>query len=176
LTLLYAVRCNFRDEARRAAWETWYSGPKQDWMLGAPGIVAGQRFEAEAVTDAARYLALYAVESDAFFNSAYYRAGWGWAEWQPHIVGWSRTLFDGVGDAFLAGSEQRLHVVFAASPTTLAAAAGRHPNLSWAPAIGLDRTYSGVGVGLVDLGAALAGAEPGTVEGIFRPISSPRRS
>lgn len=176
MTLLYAVRCNFGDEARRAAWETWYSGPKQDWMLGAPGIVAGQRFEADAVTDAARYLALYAVESPAAFDTDYYRAGWGWAEWQPSITDWSRNLFDGVGDAFLTGTGQRLHVVFVASATDLGKVAGRHPDLRWAPAVGLDRTYSGFGVGFVDPGAGLVGAVPGTVEGIFRPISPPRRS
>ena len=93
MTHLYIVRCNFTAPDQEQAWNDWYSGPKIKQMLAQPQFLSCQRF-CRAAGSGRDYLALWTVEPEAL-ETAQYNSQWGFADWTPHITGWSRDLFDG---------------------------------------------------------------------------------
>jgi len=90
---LYLVRCNFTRPDLEQSWNDWYSGEKIGQLLAKPMFRAVQRFRRAAGTGRS-YLAVWQVVSPDAFKTREYAADWGFAEWLPYIVDWSRDLFD----------------------------------------------------------------------------------
>lgn len=176
---LYVVRCNFSDPDALAGWEHWYSGEKQDWLLSRPGFIAGQRFSAVSAGDGVDYLALYALESPAALETPEYRSGWGWGEWRPYIVDWSRNFFDGVDpEDFLTEETERLQALFVDPSADAGATSAAHPDLTWAQALpGLDGTLAALGLARRPAtGATVSTVGPGVTASVFRAASPARHA
>src|SRR5215831_13289692 len=94
MTFVYIVRCNFTEPEKERAWNAWYSGPKIEQMLAKPYFRTCQRFRI-ASGGGRKYLTLWTVQSAEAFKTAEYTSDWGFFEWAPYIVDWSRDLFDG---------------------------------------------------------------------------------
>jgi hypothetical protein len=180
MTILYLVRCNYADPESEAAWNAWYSGDKQDWLLSRPGFLAGQRFEAVRASDGVRYAALYTIESAGALQTPEYQSGWGWGDWRPNIIDWSRGFFDGVrpADYLTTLRDQRLRMVFVARTADETLARAAFPAATWLSADGgLDEALRAVGLERVDGDAgAMAPIADGIEMGIFAPASPPRTS
>jgi len=177
MSCLYVVRCNFSKPEASAAWQHWYSGEKQDWLLSRPGFLAGQRFAAQRCTDGVEFAALYALETPAALETPEYRSGWGWGPWRPYIADWSRNLFEGIDPAaFLTAEAGYLHAVFVDPSGDADAAASAYPGLTWARARGgLDGSLSALGLARVARQPSHGPAPgPGIAAGLFRPASPPR--
>lgn len=147
MVFVYIVRCNFTAPEKEQAWNAWYSGPKIEQMLAKPHFRSCQRFR--RVSGAGRnYLALWTVESPEAFRTAEYASDWGFFEWAPHIIDWSRDLFDARAAperAFAVASEGSLRTVSFDGMSEDEAQAAREvvarsePDMMWLPAVGLDR-------------------------------------
>ncbi|MCL3819382.1 hypothetical protein [Aeromicrobium wangtongii] len=181
MTFLYVVRCNFSDDASRAEWEEWYSTEKQDWLLSRPGFLAGQRFAAVDSTDGIGYLALYALDSPAALTTPEYSSGWGWGDYRPFIVDWTRNLYEGIGpETFLTGDDELLEVVVLGIDADTDAAVAARSDLAWSLSDGaLDGSASALGV--AKRSATAHATEPvlvaaGWAAGLFRPVSPARYS
>jgi hypothetical protein len=92
---IYMVEHLFARPEWEAEWNAWYEGNLKV-LLGVPGFRTGQRFR--SVAAAPRYMAMYAVDSPAVFDSAVYKAaGGGGANSQRFREAykvWIRNLFD----------------------------------------------------------------------------------
>jgi hypothetical protein len=182
MTFVYIVRCNFNEPAKEQAWNNWYSGPKIAQMLAKPHFRTCQRFARSSGTGR-NYLALWTLSSPDAFKTAQYTTDWGFFEWAPHIVDWSRDLFDG-GHTSEAGFgvpvEGALHVVSfdGIKPEEIddarRALTKTHPTMMWLPIAGLDRHTPVIGLQVLrdaDTGERPLSAPSGGQEAIYRPIS-----
>ena len=184
MSLLYVVRCNFSSRDEEEIWNTWYSGKKQDWLLGAPGFQFGQRYASEAVSDGVRYLALYRIDSEAVFKSPYYLASWGFAEWAPYVTDWSRSIFSGaVAETSCATEEgsflEMVLVELTSAPDVEGDPVRGDATFAWGPGHELQNGRPAI-LGLRsrpvdDEGGPDVGSRwPEAVHGVFSPISPPR--
>jgi hypothetical protein len=164
MAFVYAVRCNFAKPEAEAAWNAWYNGPKLASLLSKPRFLAGQRFQASALDQRRKYLALWYVESPDAFSTAEYKADWGFGEWAPFITDWSRDLYrapDGdVGDMFAVGGGQALHLISFEGLSEADAAAEAdgirplRPKMQWLEAVGLDRCSPLLALACIGRGAS----------------------
>jgi hypothetical protein len=154
MTFVYIVRCNFTEPNKEPAWNAWYSGPKIEQMLAKPHFRTCQRFRL-AQGAGRKYLALWTLQSPEAFNTAEYASDWGFFEWAPYIVDWSRDLFDGrpaSETSFAVPLEGSLHAVTfdGMSEDEANAARGsiadREPDMMWLPVAGLDRHTPCIGL------------------------------
>ena len=179
MNLAYVVRCNFNDPGRVEAWNTWYSGPKLRQMLEKPHFLTGQRFQRTA-GNGRDFLAYWTLASADAFTTPEYTNDWGFFEWRPYIIDWSRDLFaaadggsvaaprlgeggllrlvsfEGLGEA---EAEDRRRRIDAARPGTI-----------WQKSVGLDRHTPLLGVS-VEAEPVPGPAVEGMVEAFYRPIS-----
>ena len=182
MAFVYIVRCNFTEPAHEQAWNAWYSGPKIAQMLTKPHFRTCQRFERRQGTGR-NYLALWTLRSPDAFKTEQYTADWGFFEWAPHIIDWSRDLFDG-GDAreadFAVPAQGALHVVSfdgmnAGQMHEARGAMGEsQPHMMWLPVIGLDRHTPMIGLRVTREAKAaepLPPPGPRVQEALYRPIS-----
>lgn len=178
MSTLYMVRCNFDDPEKTAAWEEWYSGEKQDWLLSRPLFRAGQRFGAASSSDGVTFTALYTIDSPDALQTPEYQSGWGWLGWKPNIVDWTRNFFEGVDpETYLTAPGERLMLVFVDRGVDPAAAQEKFSELTWTQAIpGLDRALSAVGIGKSkrDQQVSVSTDLDGVNVGIFDPASPAR--
>jgi hypothetical protein len=189
MSFIYAVRSNFTRPDLEEQWHTWYSGPKLAEMVSHPHFLSGQRYEAVGLDRSVRYLALWVVDSPDAFTSPEYRASWGWAEWKPYIVDWSRNLYDAgdrdmtalldvpaSGGLYLAAFDG---VAETNAATRLAQARAMRPDVTWMAVAGLDRSCPAIGVQtLADPAKATplpASLAVGMRETLFRPLTERRR-
>jgi hypothetical protein len=184
MTFVYIVRCNFNEPAKEQAWNDWYSGPKIAQMLAKPHFRTCQRFHLASGTGR-NYLALWTLRSPDAFESKEYTTDWGFFDWSPYIVDWSRDLFDG-GDtpefAFGVQPKGALRILSFDGLTAEAANAAREAisalipnmNMMWLPVIGLDRHTPLIGLSCLPDPAAVRfvsnGQQFGGYEAIYRPI------
>ena len=154
MTFVYIVRCNFTEPAKEQAWNAWYSGPKIEQMLAKPYFQTCQRFRI-AAGSGRKYLTMWTLQSPEAFNTAEYTSDWGFFEWSPYIVDWSRDLFDGrpaSQRSFAVPRAGSLHTVTFdgmsadAANAARAAVAGEEPQMMWLPVVGLDRHTPFIGV------------------------------
>ena len=191
MSFVYAVRCNFSRPDLEERWNAWYSGPKLAEMLTQPFFLSGQRYRAEGLDRAIKYLALWVVETPEAFTTPVYRKNWGFAEWAPHITDWSRNLyrapegdvsamldvppggglyfaaFDGVS---AGGVESRRHALEA-----------KRGDIIWMPVVGLDRSIPVVGFRTIAGGSRSSEPLPrelaaGIRETIYQPITDRLRA
>jgi hypothetical protein len=190
LSIVYAVRCNFSRADLEPEWNDWYDGPKTEEMLSKPGFLSGQRYSVAGLDQTIRYLALWVLESPEALNSPAYKSSWGFFDWTPYIVDWSRNLYrtpDGdVSPMLDVPSGGGLHFVACDGvPATQAKdrvreLAVRHPSLTWMPVVGLDRSCGVIGFCLLPdagrLPLPVLGGTPGVRESLYRPIAARRRA
>jgi len=183
MTFVYIVRCNFTEPAKEQAWNAWYSGPKIEQMLAKPYFRTCQRFRIAAGTGR-KYLTLWTLQSPDAFKTAEYISDWGFFEWAPYIVDWSRDLFDG-GPApersFAVPLEGSLHTVTfdgmdeEEANAARAVIANHAPEIMWLPVAGLDRHTPFIGVrplaDPVSSGPFVHARAERIEEAIYRPIS-----
>ena len=93
MAYLYVVRCNFTRADLEQPWNDWYSGQKIQRLLTKPMFHAVQRFRLSSGSGR-KYLALWQVASPEAFDTFEYTSDWGFFEWRPYIVDWSRDIFD----------------------------------------------------------------------------------
>lgn len=183
----YIVRCNFSDPIKEKAWNDWYSGPKIGQMLSKPHFRSSQRFRRSNGTGR-NYLALWIIETPEAFKTHEYTSDWGFFEWKPYIIDWSRDLFSGshvADDSFAVPPQEALHVVsFDAMSEEAASQAQKafafiNPKMTWLTIAGLDRHTEIIGLQPINQlpsawrpSDAVAGAQ----EAIYLPISDFHRS
>jgi hypothetical protein len=183
MTYLYVVRCNFTRPDLEASWNAWYGGEKIRQLLGKPMFRAVQRFRRSSGSGRA-YVALWQVASPQAFDTAEYKADWGFSEWRPYIVDWSRDLFDATaarGAELAVAMQGALQLISfdgmdgggaQAARTSLADAA----DTMWFPCAGLDRHTPLIGLRVCPdaTGMPWPPARPpaGVQIGVYRPISA----
>ncbi|MEI9806298.1 MAG: hypothetical protein WDN48_20470 [Pseudolabrys sp.] len=178
----YIVRCNFSDPAKEQSWNDWYSGPKIGQMLAKPYFRSSQRFRRSLGTGR-NYLALWILDSPQAFTTKEYTSDWGFFEWRPYIIDWSRDLFTGndiAADSFAVSPQGALHVVsFDNMPKEEALRAQKvyafiHTKMNWMTITGLDQHTQIIGVeSLPELPRSWRPSDsvPGVQEAIYLPIS-----
>ena len=62
-------------------------------MLAKPHFLSVQRFF-RAGGEGRNYLAFWVLSSPEAFNTVEYKSDWGFFEWRPYIIDWSRDLFE----------------------------------------------------------------------------------
>lgn len=179
MTLAYVVRCNFNEPARETAWNDWYNGPKLRQMLEKPHFLTGQRFR-RASGVGRDYLAFWTLASADAFTTPEYTNDWGFFEWRPYIIDWSRDLFEAeIGTDVPAprlGAGQFLRLVSFEGASAEDADRLRktvdaaRSGTTWTRSVGLDRHTSLFGFS-VETADRLASPVEGVVEGLYRPIS-----
>ena len=185
MAFIYAVRCNFNHPDLEQAWNDWYSGPKLRQMLAKPFFLSGQRFAAVDLDTTRKYLALWSVESPDAFTTSEYRSDWGFFEWTPYIIDWSRDLYlarngDSAG-AVEVPSDGALYLMsfdgLSAEEAERARAhlAASRPDVQWLTAVGLDKHSPLLGL-LATPSATWRPATPlaelGVHETLYRPVSA----
>jgi hypothetical protein len=180
MTLAYIVRCNFNRKDLEQSWNDWYGGAKLKQMLDKPYFLSVQRFLKHS-GEGRNYVAFWIVESQQAFETPEYKNDWGFFEWRPYIVDWSRDLFAPLsgeirspvlhqGQALRLISFEALTEAQAASAKTQVETHRR--GVQWMHAAGLDKHTPFIGYEVVDADLAdrplgVAGA----VEGLYRPIT-----
>jgi hypothetical protein len=182
MTYLYVVRCNFTRPDLEASWNAWYGGEKVRQLLGKPMFRAVQRFRL-ASGSGRGYVALWQLASPQAFDTAEYKADWGFSEWRPYIVDWSRDLFDataarGAGLAVpIDGALQLISFDGMDGGRAEAARASLSDTAEtmWCPCAGLDRHTPLLGLRVwpdaTRLPSPPARAPAGAQIGVYRPIS-----
>jgi hypothetical protein len=183
----YIVRCNFSDSTKEKAWNDWYSGPKIGQMLSKPYFRSTQRFRRSNGVGR-NYLALWILESPEAFKTHEYTSDWGFFEWRPYIIDWSRDLFSGAiiaEDSFLVRPQEALHVVSFDGMSAEAASQAQkaiafiNPQMTWLSITGLDRHTEIIGLQPINqLPSAWRpnNAVAGSQEALYLPISDFHRA
>ena len=182
MSYLYVVRCNFTRADLEQSWNDWYSGQKIRQLLAKPMFRAVQRFRRSSGSGR-KYLALWQVAAADAFDTSAYRADWGFFEWRPYIVDWSRDLFDATSmqdAAFAVAMHGVLQVTSFDGMNADRADAARallaaRADTMWFPSTGLDRHTPMIGLRMfADSSTApswSARSLPGGVQvGVYRPI------
>lgn len=188
MSFVYSVRCNFNRPDVEEAWNDWYNGPKLKLMLAKPMFLSGQRLKACGMNQRRQYLALWVVESPEAFKTPEYTSDWGFFEWAPHIIDWSRDLYGPLeGEATELFGVQPDETLYLAAFEDLSAdeaadiqarISSKRPGVTWMRSVGLDQHSPMLGLMRLGAGEALPVplGEPKMQETIFSPISECRRS
>ena len=134
---------------RRAEWEAWYLA-HQKMLLGIPGFIASQRFEAMEPCDSP-FIALHEVVGPELFTSEAYlaKAGpGGTGEWQHKMPNWHRHLFTGVEHTPDVPMDQFLAVVEDGAPATRCEGM---LDLHWMESVGLDGVVRRRAIAVVEM-------------------------
>jgi hypothetical protein len=178
MTLAYVVRCNFSDPEKEQAWNDWYSGPKLKQMLDKPYFLTVQRYRRVSGTGR-NYLAFWTLASAKAFETPEYKNDWGFFEWRPYIIDWSRDLFKAdQGDVHAPrvtdGSHLRLISFEGLSGAQAEAKRSEidrtRPGTSWHRSIGLDRHTELLGSS-VQATTELGPSIEGVYDALYQPIS-----
>ena|ERR1700735_1486499 len=178
MTLAYVVRCNFSDPEKEQAWNDWYSGPKLKQMLDKPHFLTVQRYRRVSGTGR-NYLAFWTLTSAEAFETPEYKNDWGFFEWRPYIIDWSRDLFRAdQGDVHAPrvtdGSHLRLISFEGLSGAEAEAERSKidrtKPGTSWHRSIGLDRHTELLGSS-VQATTELGPSTEGVYDALYQPIS-----
>lgn len=141
------VECNFADEPREAAWNTWYTGHLTRIMTLVPGIRTAQRFRGLPGASP-KYRALYEIDSGDVFNTEGYRKIPGGnfpLEWRDSICDWHRNLLEGLKTPPEVPLDRRLLMVF----DSKAPGIDDDIQVSWVTAAGLDRSIPECGIAVI---------------------------
>ena len=95
VSVLYLVRCSYRDANSESAWNTWYSDLHVPEMLTIPGFRSGRRYRA-ADPESPRYAARYELTDSRVLESGAYQetSGGRFPEpWYSNITDFSRWLY-----------------------------------------------------------------------------------
>lgn len=178
MTLAYVVRCNFNEPEKEKAWNDWYSGPKLKQMLAKPYFLTTRRYYRVAGTGR-NYVAFWTLASSQAFETTEYKSDWGFFEWRPFIIDWSRDLFEaekGDVDAPQVGDNGFLRLVSFEGLSKVDAEAKKaevdrkKPGTVWLLSAGLDRHTPWLGVS-VETSSDVGPAPAGVYEATYRPIS-----
>lgn len=116
--MIYMVDHVFANPQTEPAWHEWYAGYLHK-LMGVPGFGSAQRFKAIDETPP-RFLAMYAVESAAVYDSPAYKNMGGGGSQSARFHGdyhlWTRNLFDGADQVPMVTEGQCVYAVDSDSP------------------------------------------------------------
>ena len=116
--MIYMVDHIFANPQTEPAWHEWYSGYLQK-LLSVPGFGSAQRFKALDETPH-RFLAMYAVESAAVYESQGYKNIGGGGSQSARFHGdyqlWTRNLFEGANEVPMVNDGQCVYALDSDSP------------------------------------------------------------
>jgi hypothetical protein len=111
--MIYMVDHVFANPQTEPAWHEWYCGYLQK-LMSVPGFGSAQRFKAVGETPH-RFLAMYAVESAAVYESQGYKNIGGGGSQSARFHGdyqlWTRNLFEGADAAPVVNARQCVYVL-----------------------------------------------------------------
>jgi hypothetical protein len=116
--MIYMVDHIFANPQTEPAWHEWYAGYLHK-LLAVPGFGSAQRFKAIDETPP-RFLAMYAVESAAVYDSPVYKNMGGGGSQSVRFHGdyklWTRNLFDGADAVPMVNEGQCVYALDSDSP------------------------------------------------------------
>ncbi len=116
--MIYMVDHIFANPQTEPAWHEWYTGYLQK-LLSVPGFGSAQRFKAIDETPH-RFLAMYAVESAAVYDSQGYKNIGGGGSQSARFHGdyqlWTRNLFEGASDVPVVNEGECVYALDSDSP------------------------------------------------------------
>lgn len=140
--MIYMVEMALIDTSQRAAWDPWYLSHMK-LLISIPGISATQRFEALA-PHPSPFVALHQVTGPEVFTSDAYRAKagpTGTGIWRERMTNWHRNVLAGLDATPDVPMEGALVVVEDGATAPLP--------LTWVTPVGLDRTVTRRGLGVL---------------------------
>ena len=171
--MIYMVDHIFANPQTEPAWHEWYTGYLQK-LLSVPGFGSAQRFKAIDETPH-RFLAMYAVESAAVYESQGYKNIGGGGSQSARFHGdyklWTRNLFEGADEVPVVNEGQCVYALDSDSPDRKLPFA---QSPLWLKSVGLHQTTQYRAVVVLDgnlLGAAKTAAAG---EGRFYAPFTPR--
>jgi hypothetical protein len=171
--MIYMVDHIFANPQTEPAWHEWYSGYLHK-LLAVPGFGSAQRFKAIAETPP-RFLAMYAVESAAVYDSPGYKAMGGGGSQSARFHGdyhlWTRNLFEGADQVPVVNEGQCVYALDSDS-------AQRKLPLAqtplWLKSVGLHQTTAYRAIVVLDAAALDAAKVAAGGEGRFYAPFTPR--
>jgi hypothetical protein len=158
--MIYMVDHIFANPQTEPAWHEWYSGYLHK-LLAVPGFGSAQRFKAIDETPP-RFLAMYAVQSAAVYDSPAYKAMGGGGSQSARFHGdyklWTRNLFEGADTVPVVNQGQCVYALDSDSADRKLPFA---PAPLWLKSVGLHQTTAYRAIVVLDaaaLGAAKAAA------------------
>lgn len=151
--MIYVVEMDFRETDREHDWHTWYLDHVTTLIRKVPGFRASQRFRALTPTPSP-WMALHEVEGPEVFESAAYKSVGGPAstgEWQHKHTNWRRNLLAGMDTPPVPIDG---HLLMADEGTELPV--GVSGQITWLECVGLDRTATKRGIGVLQKGGLTA--------------------
>ena len=116
--MIYMVDHIFANPQTEPAWHEWYTGYLQK-LMSVPGFGSAQRFKALDETPH-RFLAMYAVESAAVYESQGYKniggGGSQSARFHDDYQLWTRNLFEGANEVPVVNEGQCVYALDSDTP------------------------------------------------------------
>jgi hypothetical protein len=140
--MIYMVDHIFANPQTESAWHEWYTGYLQKLMI-VPGFGSAQRFKAIGETPH-RFLAMYAVESAAVYESQGYKNIGGGGSQSARFHGdyqlWTRNLFEGANEVPVVNEGQCVYALDSDSPDRKLPFAPQVQPPLWLKSVGLHQT------------------------------------
>ncbi len=137
--MIYMVDHIFANPQTEPAWHEWYAGYLHK-LLAVPGFGSAQRFKAVDEMPP-RFLAMYAVQSAAVYDSPAYKNMGGGGSQSVRFHGdyrlWTRNLFEGADEVPVVNEGQWVYALDSDSPDRKLPFA-QQP--LWLKSVGLHRT------------------------------------
>jgi hypothetical protein len=171
--MIYMVDHIFANPQTEPAWHEWYAGYLHK-LLGVPGFGSAQRFKAVAETPP-RFLAMYAVDSAAVYDSPAYKAMGGGGSQSARFHGdyhlWTRNLFEGAEQVPMVNEGQCVYAIDSDSPDRKLPLA---QTSLWLKSVGLHQSTRYRAVVVLDTAALDAATAAAHGEGHFYAPFTPR--
>lgn len=137
--MIYMVDHIFANPQTEPAWHEWYAGYLHK-LLAVPGFGSAQRFKAVDEMPP-RFLAMYAVQSAAVYDSPAYKNMGGGGSQSVRFHGdyrlWTRNLFEGADAVPVVNEGQCVYALDSDSPDRKLPLA---PTPLWLESVGLHQT------------------------------------
>ena len=176
--MIYMVDHIFANPQTEPAWHEWYSGYLQK-LMSVPGFGSAQRFKAIDETPH-RFLAMYAVESAAVYESQGYKNIGGGGSQSARFHGdyqlWTRNLFEGANEVPVVNEGQCVYAFDSDTPDRKLPFVQSVQAPLWLKSVGLHQTTKYRAIVVLDANALEAAKTAARDEGRFYAPFTPRLS
>jgi hypothetical protein len=174
--MIYMVDHIFANPQTEPEWHEWYTGYLQK-LLSVPGFGSAQRFKAIDETPH-RFLAMYAVESAAVYESQGYKNIGGGGSQSARFHGdyqlWTRNLFEGANDVPVVDEGQCVYALDSDTPDRKLPFAQWMRQPLWLKSVGLHQTTKYRAIIVLDAKALDAAKMAMGADGHFYAPHTPR--